>query len=281
MKKQMKKQKGFTLIELLVVIAIIALLLAILMPALGKVKEKARLVVCSSNQHQLIIGVNLYSTENDNSLPPNSTKIARANLLSRRIDTNDTYQYKYLGTYLHDVEIFSCPVSKFSKDLVLDYNGTDYTYQELYKVGYDMGVQLSCSYMLFWNYTAYDRDEASRSRNSDNMHGKAFVGPGKRSRNKLLISDSFYYANALGGTASNSWHSNHRIKGGGKSPNEWFPYYSLAGTEADYDTNPALKNVTLNAGYTDGSVIKFKSNEVIRQQAVSGWAASYISSKWK
>ncbi|MCK4998230.1 MAG: type II secretion system protein, partial [Anaerohalosphaera sp.] len=116
----MKKQKGFTLIELLVVISIIALLLAILMPALGKVKEKAKLVVCSSNQHQLIIGVNIYAADYSNTLPPNSTKQARANLLSRRNDTGDTYQYKYLGGYLPDVDVFNCPSSKFDKNLSLD-----------------------------------------------------------------------------------------------------------------------------------------------------------------
>ncbi|MCK4999170.1 MAG: hypothetical protein KAS23_06535, partial [Anaerohalosphaera sp.] len=164
--------------------------------------------------------------------------------------------------------------------LSLDYNGTTYTYQQLYTEGYDMGVQLSCSYMLFWNYTAYNKD-AQRSSNSNNIHGKPFVGPSKQSRNTLLISDSFYFANALGGTAKNSWHCNHKYKGGGKSPNEWFPYFTMSGSEADYGTNDDLKKITLNAGYTDGSVVRFKSDSVIRQQAVSGWAASYITSKWK
>ena len=275
-------RKGFTLIELLVVISIIAMLLAILMPALGKVKEKAQLVVCSSNQHQLILGVNIYVADNENSLPPNSTKVARANLLSRRNDKDDTYQYKYLGGYLPDVDVFNCPQSKFDKDLEFNVGGTNYTYQQLYENGYNIGsgVQLSCSYMLFWNYEAYNKS-GQRSANSDNIHGKPFIGPGKKSRNTLLISDSFYFSNALGGSASNSWHSNHRFKGAGRSPEEWFPYFTMPGAESDYETNPDLQKVTLCAGYTDGSVVRFKSDSVIRQQAVPGWAASYITSKWK
>ena len=60
----MKERKGFTLIELLVVISIIALLLAILMPALGKVKEKAKEVVCRSNLKQWGQIFYLYTADN-------------------------------------------------------------------------------------------------------------------------------------------------------------------------------------------------------------------------
>ncbi|UCD00329.1 MAG: prepilin-type N-terminal cleavage/methylation domain-containing protein, partial [Phycisphaerales bacterium] len=48
----MRRQDGFTLIELLVVIAIIAMLMAILMPALQRVKKQARSVTCQSNLKQ-------------------------------------------------------------------------------------------------------------------------------------------------------------------------------------------------------------------------------------
>ncbi len=61
----MKKTRAFTLIELLVVIAIIALLLAILMPALRRVKDQARGVVCKSNLSQWGKIFYLYAHDNE------------------------------------------------------------------------------------------------------------------------------------------------------------------------------------------------------------------------
>lgn len=66
---QIRKEKGFTLIELLVVIAIIALLLAIVMPALGKAKIYAQKVICRSNIKQQSLGTLLYAEDNDTQVP--------------------------------------------------------------------------------------------------------------------------------------------------------------------------------------------------------------------
>jgi prepilin-type N-terminal cleavage/methylation domain-containing protein len=63
------KRIGFTLVELLVVIAIIALLLSILMPALNKVREQARAVLCLNNTTQLGKGTMVYSQDNQESYP--------------------------------------------------------------------------------------------------------------------------------------------------------------------------------------------------------------------
>jgi prepilin-type N-terminal cleavage/methylation domain-containing protein len=53
----MKKQhRGFTLVELLVVIAVIALLMAILLPALGRAREQGKRIVCMANLKQLALG---------------------------------------------------------------------------------------------------------------------------------------------------------------------------------------------------------------------------------
>lgn len=63
------KKKGFTLIELLVVIAIIAMLLAVLMPALSKVKTTAQRLVCSSNLRGLGASIKVYGNEYDDRGP--------------------------------------------------------------------------------------------------------------------------------------------------------------------------------------------------------------------
>jgi prepilin-type N-terminal cleavage/methylation domain-containing protein len=63
------ERQGFTLIELLVVIAIIAILAALLLPALTKSKESARRGACKSNLHQQGIAFQIYSQDNNNLVP--------------------------------------------------------------------------------------------------------------------------------------------------------------------------------------------------------------------
>ena len=65
----MKSRRGFTLIELLVVIAIIALLMAILMPALQRVKKQARTIICKSNLGQYGLAARMYIDDSDGYLP--------------------------------------------------------------------------------------------------------------------------------------------------------------------------------------------------------------------
>ena len=59
----MKKSKGFTLIELLVVISIIAVLMAIMMPALGKVREQAKTLVCKTHLNQIGKASTMYTVD--------------------------------------------------------------------------------------------------------------------------------------------------------------------------------------------------------------------------
>lgn len=66
---QSHRSSGFTLVELLVVIGIIALLVGVLMPALGKARKQARLVQDQSNLRQIALSIFAYASQNDGMAP--------------------------------------------------------------------------------------------------------------------------------------------------------------------------------------------------------------------
>ncbi|MFG0248904.1 MAG: type II secretion system protein [Phycisphaeraceae bacterium JB051] len=68
-----RNHNGFTLIELLVVISIIALLVAILLPALGKARNAAKAMMCLANQRQIGVGASIYSNDQNDGILPFAT----------------------------------------------------------------------------------------------------------------------------------------------------------------------------------------------------------------
>ena len=124
----MDKPRGFTLIELLVVIAIIAILMAILMPALHRAKEQGRRAACLSNLRQMNLAWIMYADENDDKLVNGAIGYSNSNQtwgdhrnerawVDEYSNTDTVVQIRgirngALWPYLKDEGIYRCPTGR-------------------------------------------------------------------------------------------------------------------------------------------------------------------------
>ena len=158
----MKAVKAFTLIELLVVISIIALLIAILLPALTQARYAAQMTQCLSHQHQLAVGAHTHAADNDGAITrfKNAddtdgwnqsgwwawSNIAKTlNWMGYKFPHNDKHRgwgTFYKRGYVTDPEAYYCPADEFrlsnrNEDGFYDhgnsYIGSSYMFNPMHK----------------------------------------------------------------------------------------------------------------------------------------------------
>ena len=168
------EQRGFTLIELLVVIAIIALLMAILMPTLQRVKEQARAIGCQSNLKQWTLIFSMYANDNDEKFPgwlesPEPWPSQLQSMWPRHRDSND---------------LFVCPMARKPQSEFLDSSnwhlGSTFSAWSLRSTA--SHVRVDCSYGLnIWAQSVPEPEPDA---------GYWQTVPGKGAANIPLLTDS-------------------------------------------------------------------------------------------
>jgi prepilin-type N-terminal cleavage/methylation domain-containing protein len=287
-----QRRVAFTLVELLVVIAIMAVLLTLITPALQKAREKARLVLCANNQHQLVLGLTSYAVENEGKFPPShverkdlSFKFTWANHINYHCDeplssyNNGGAAHAYLGKYIESVQLFICPLAppvdlrkyealytRYDDPLVINQYG-----------GGNPDITTTSSYNMFWGgYSLpYDHFDLDGNLLRTRLEGAKSMS----SKGKLLVSDLMnYWSDSYNGT----WWLAHPTDNALPGP-EMEPLLNNTSTSmvwyrhaAKYDYPLGLP---LHAGYTDGHVDRYYSEETLFVDVVQH--RFYFPKEWR
>ena len=253
---------GFTLIELLVVMSIISMLTGILLPAMGKAKRSARMLVGISNQRQAVNALLCYEFDNDGLFPESVATIGTGQnwhwqeptmltAYRKRDPQTNRSMSAYLSSYIADVDIL------FSPDAPEKYKYLE----QLWEAGdaWDNPDTMASedpamgTYCFYWSYKGYLPED-----------GTVFRGPrnscGGRMQSELLASDYFGYDHwrspkAYGGSVP---FNDSQVTSGTPISSA---FWSRAGAVDGGDLGTI--EIKLRAAYVDGHVETYSASEVV------------------
>jgi len=253
---------GFTLLELLVVISILSILMAILVPVLGKARRQARSLLGMSNQRQIVGAVNCYANEHDDKYPKSTAMIGQdksffgwqePTMLIGYYDLSPGESRSmgaYLRGYIDDATITFCPNAPKKYKYLQDAwdAGDDWVNPD---TGPDPDPMFG-TYCFYWNYVGYLDESGALFRGP--------TGPGGGGQSDLLVSDYFGY---------DHWRSRHSfgscepLQGGQitDGTDASSAYWSRHDSGGLVD----LENLSLelHAGYLDGHVERYSPFDVV------------------
>ncbi len=251
------------------------MLIAILIPVLGKVKLAARKLICTKNQRQIVLAVNGFAMDNHESYPESVATMKFGTLkwwweepttitaLNPRFSQKHRSMSAYLRSYIEDTRILSSP-------------GTPGKYQHLqqaWEAGDDWdNPETPCenldpvygTYCFYWNYVGYLADEQAPFRGPR--------GPSSgRGYSKLLVSDYFgcdhwRNKNAYGEGITNAYGSSEKFNGAGVTPGTEVSSAFWSRLKSDGEISLDTIKVELHAGYTDGHVESYSPQEVVEMR---------------
>ncbi len=255
----MQFKRGLTLVEILTVLSIGTMLISISMPAVSMVRRQAQSMKGMNNIRQIVLGVNIYATDNQGRYPDSVTTLRHQDeswhwqdprmmaACKARSSRYHRSMSAYLRGYFLDADVLTCPSSPSRTDRL----------QEAWEAGdnwdhpdssYDADL-LFGSYTFLWNYLAFESETQTV------FHGARTQAD--RRQSKILVTDylGFDHFSSPGTFLSCETFKPSGIASGTDVSSD---FWTLEGSE---NSMSQFDRIKLKAGYVDGSVLFYYPTE--------------------